>query len=478
MRFVLPSPLAAALILLTFSTPPKIEAVDRDRDRVVDRVVDFPGSPGREPSPSTLVPLRGAAARSRFEGGGGQNAAQVLYSLGGGLEVSSRPSLDGVPIETVIVTTEEFSTAFQRLVDWKVRTGIPSTIRTVEWIEETYPEGVDPQERIRLFLRDAYTYWGTRSVIIGGGPDAVPIREARDYSWNAAAGGVSIPTDYYYACLDGNWNANGNDRYGEPRITNPLVTSDHADLIPELEVGRIPCDDIAQAERYLDDYLRYLSDPVVDYLDHVGVLGEVLFESDWEYGDCDECANCPSNEACVNRDGAEDCFALMDALRASDGGDFLRFTELYERDYWWIERGHPEALPLRLGTTLDLISDGVHVLFHSGRGDETYWNLGPDQLFPHHLDERTTETPVRRPPGLVYSLNAAFSSNVEGRSLMESFLYDREIGRPNPETPTVLKAVEVAHVACRASPRSATIDRVVSVSRGRLVDPRVCRLLP
>ena len=54
-----------------------------------------------------------------------------------------KPSLDGSPVEMVIITNDALSAEYQRLADWRTRTGRYTVIRTVDWIRTNYPGGVD-----------------------------------------------------------------------------------------------------------------------------------------------------------------------------------------------------------------------------------------------------------------------------------------------------------------------------------------------
>jgi len=51
---------------------------------------------------------------------------------------------------------------------------------------------------------------------------------------------VSIATDYYYACLDGNWNADGDNIWARRSFRDTATKPTAVDLRPELRVGRVP----------------------------------------------------------------------------------------------------------------------------------------------------------------------------------------------------------------------------------------------
>ncbi|MGD8396034.1 MAG: C25 family cysteine peptidase, partial [Candidatus Eiseniibacteriota bacterium] len=106
----------------------------------------------------------------------GANDGATDGGIDGGFHPTFRPSLDGSPVEHVIITTEALADAFERLAAWKTAKGVLSVVRTVEWIESTYPDGIDRAERIRFFIRDAYQNWGTLFVVLGGDTDQIPTR--------------------------------------------------------------------------------------------------------------------------------------------------------------------------------------------------------------------------------------------------------------------------------------------------------------
>jgi hypothetical protein len=119
-------------------------------------------------------------------------------------------ALEGSSVEYVIITdTTEIAgrsvgdmvTEFQRLADWKTARGVPAVVRTVTWINATYA-GADLAEKIRNFLVEAYTLWGTDWVLLGGDVSVVPTRRT-----NRASFGPGDPAaDAYFGCLDGTWD--------------------------------------------------------------------------------------------------------------------------------------------------------------------------------------------------------------------------------------------------------------------------------
>ncbi|MHB2150365.1 C25 family cysteine peptidase [Calditrichota bacterium LG25] len=125
----------------------------------------------------------------------------------------------------VIITTDSLASAFEPLAEWKTQRGVPAVIRTISWIRENFPDGLDDAERMRSFIRWTYAKRGTRYVLLGGDTEIVPTRFIH-------TGNFTFPTDYYFADLDGTWNGDQDDTFGEAK--------DAVEGYPEVYVARIP----------------------------------------------------------------------------------------------------------------------------------------------------------------------------------------------------------------------------------------------
>ena len=169
------------------------------------------------------------------------------------------PNFNGQAVEYVIITNETLAEGFQEIADWKTRKGVPAVVRTVEWIYGYYP-GVDQAEKVRNFIIDAYQNWGTQYFMLGGDSDVVPIRGAwiSPFVSVIESTGAFVPADMYFACLDGNWNADGDATFGEAdwdrendgtfEYTQSSTTNlDDVDRRPDVVIGRVPVED------YTDD---------------------------------------------------------------------------------------------------------------------------------------------------------------------------------------------------------------------------------
>lgn len=271
----------------------------------------------------------------------------LLSPQGASFSPTVRPSLDGSPVEMVIITTADQVAEYQRLADFKTRTGLCTVVRTVEWIQANYPHGVDPQETIRNFIRDAVSRWGTAWILLGGDTDQIPVRFAFSKIFPRL-----IPTDLYYAALDGNWNANGDDRFGEGgTLTDP---GDEADLYPDVWVGRLPSKTAAEAQVLVDKTLTYQRNPPLGYQNDMLFLGEVLFPDDWVPGDP------------LSLDGAGFCQVLVDTLLPQH-----RAARLYENHTAW-----PGSIAEEKSTVLDSLNAGFNLVVQVGHGYVTTMSVG------------------------------------------------------------------------------------------------------
>jgi hypothetical protein len=177
-------------------------------------------------------------------------------------------AIAGEIVHSVIVTSPELAPSFQPLVDLKARCGMRARIVDTAWIEANYA-GVDLQEKIRNFIRFAYENWRTTYVLLGGDDEVIPHRGF--YVKVGMTVDTNIPSDLYYSCLDGTWNGDGDQYYGEPG---------EEDLLSEVIVGRLPVDSPAEAANSIRKISSYTLAPVPSQCTSVGLFGELLWSID------------------------------------------------------------------------------------------------------------------------------------------------------------------------------------------------------
>ncbi|MFH1012994.1 MAG: C25 family cysteine peptidase, partial [Thermoplasmatota archaeon] len=101
----------------------------------------------------------------------------------------------------VIITQESWVSAFQLLADWKTQKGVPATIVTTNWIYNSGGYSGTDIQKIRAFVQDAYTNWGTIYVLLGGDINVVPCHYRTFYVVDPDP----VPNDAYYADFDSDW---------------------------------------------------------------------------------------------------------------------------------------------------------------------------------------------------------------------------------------------------------------------------------
>jgi len=178
----------------------------------------------------------------------------------------------------VIVTSAALKEAFQPVAEFQSSRGLRARIMTVEEILESYPDGRDVPESIRLFIIDAYENWGTDYVLLGGDVEEVP---KRDLYWSFELDTYFeeewIPGDCYFEGLDGTWNTDNDGFWGEPG---------EEDLVGEIAVGRIPANTPTEIGNWRHKNEMYTEQPVVSQVKKALFLGELLSEPSGRiYGD-------------------------------------------------------------------------------------------------------------------------------------------------------------------------------------------------
>jgi hypothetical protein len=179
----------------------------------------------------------------------GLNAdAQDVAGMVDNPEITGTYGDGGTPLATeeyIIVTSSTLKSTFQTLATHKANFVNGATVYDTTWIYANY-SGNDNQDKIRNFIIDKYTNNGTKYVLLGGDTGVVPYRGFYIYS-----GGYSdsdMAADMYFGHLDGNWNNDGDSRFGEPG---------EEDWYAEVAVGRAPVDNTTQAQAFVDKVIAY-----------------------------------------------------------------------------------------------------------------------------------------------------------------------------------------------------------------------------
>ena len=232
--------------------------------------------------------------------------------------------------EYLVITDDEYVPMFKELTDWKTRKGIPAQIRTVSWITANYA-GWDDAEKLRNYLKEAYTDSGLVWVLLGGDTDKVPYRNA----FISAEGETdNAPCDLYFSDLDGTWDANGNHIYGE--------LADAIDMYPDVFVGRAPVNTTDEAQTFVNKVLTYERNPPLE--DYPLRMLFMAYDADL-YTHCEVCKN------------------IIDNLYVPPRFDPI--TKLYESNGGW-----------GVGNAINALNDGYNIVNHSDHSDWNWMGVG------------------------------------------------------------------------------------------------------
>ena len=175
--------------------------------------------------------------------------------------------------DMLVITSEDWLPRFGEYLNLYNDKGIRTRIVALEEIYAT-TDGRDEQEQIRNYIIQEYEENGIQMVSLGGDVSIVPYRSL--YCWAQEGYEDQLPSDMYYACLDGTLNDDGDDRWGE-------VGED--DLLPEIGIGRLPFNNEAQFETIMHKTFSYLQTPVLGEFTSPIFGAEHL--GDGYYGDVD-----------------------------------------------------------------------------------------------------------------------------------------------------------------------------------------------
>ncbi|HEX37457.1 MAG TPA: T9SS type A sorting domain-containing protein [Candidatus Cloacimonetes bacterium] len=171
--------------------------------------------------------------------------------------------------EYLIITSSNLTEEFNELAEWKTQKGLNTLVLSTSYIYDNY-DGEDNAAKIRNCIKDYYLNHGTLWVLLGGDTNQVAYREA--FAFDCEYGQYwhnFIPCDLYFSDLDGTWNDNDNDVYGE--------LEDNIDMYPDVFVGRASVENETEAAAFVSKILTYEKNPPLDYQDDMLFLASVLW---------------------------------------------------------------------------------------------------------------------------------------------------------------------------------------------------------
>ncbi|MEI7897291.1 MAG: C25 family cysteine peptidase [bacterium] len=174
----------------------------------------------------------------------------------------------------LIITASQFQAGFQDLVNYYNAKGQTTQVTTIETVGAM--SGQDLPEKIRNFITGEYQNSGIEQVILGGDVEFIPYRGL--YCYVISGSGYedyNIPADIYYSALDGNWNTNGDLKWGEPG---------EDDLLPEISVGRMSFSNTGELANMVHKSVSYQGSPVPGELKKPYLVSEFLYDPPLTWG--------------------------------------------------------------------------------------------------------------------------------------------------------------------------------------------------
>lgn len=170
-------------------------------------------------------------------------------------------------IEMLIISPDNsnFINKLIPLAEWKNNKGVRTEILS----NYSAYEGRDDAEKIRNMIKEYYVKHNIRWVLLAGDTDIIPIRYVYNPDVVVVAGESEYsnwddedkPTDFYYASLEGTWDEDGDDIYGESPVYNDNEI-DEIDWTPEVYVGRFPASNALELQIMVNKTINYEKNPL------------------------------------------------------------------------------------------------------------------------------------------------------------------------------------------------------------------------
>ena len=177
--------------------------------------------------------------------------------------------------DLLVVTKEQYVSAFSEYVKFYQALGLRTHVVELEKILNEM-EGRDDAEKLRNYIIQEYENNGIMMVNLAGDVPIIPYRGF--YCFADSGGGYedyNIPADLYYCALDGTWDDNNNNVWGE-------IGED--DLLPEIGLGRMCFSNQDELDNMLHKAMTYQTEPVLGDFRKVIMAGEHLYDNPYTNG--------------------------------------------------------------------------------------------------------------------------------------------------------------------------------------------------
>jgi len=248
--------------------------------------------------------------------------------------------------DLLILTTDGLKDGFELLKNAHDYEGITTVIKTLSDVGGSTPED------IREYIGDAYTDLGIDYVLIGGDDGVVPAKTLWVFGLDEETTPYDtfMPSDIYYSCLDGPYNFDGDNKWGEP--TDGEGGGD-VDLMAEVYVGRACVDNMNDVNNFVSKTVTYINqDPELEYLSNACFAGEHMGDygiATWAGNYLDQMIDVCSDDGYTTQ-GVPSADYNIDKLYDRDWpGNYWSYTEIMNR-----------------------IDNGVHFINHLGHASYDY----------------------------------------------------------------------------------------------------------
>ena len=171
--------------------------------------------------------------------------------------------------DLLVVTKQQYVASFDEYVAFYQARGLRTRVVDLETVLSTI-SGRDNAEKLRNFIIQEYEENGIMMVNLGGDVPDIPYRGFTCHVTSSSPyDDDNIPADLYFAALDGTWDEDNNNLWGE-------IGED--DLLPEIGIGRMCFSDQTELNNMLHKVMTYQSEPVLGEFHKVIMAGEHLYD--------------------------------------------------------------------------------------------------------------------------------------------------------------------------------------------------------
>lgn len=239
------------------------------------------------------------------------------------------PSPGDDKCDGVVIADDRFIDHLQPLRN-EINFGLILEIVPISRITSSYPGSSDRAEKLRRYIKDAYTHWGISGVFLVGDAEHIPVRFRYGLTPNSPIF-IDIPSDMYYTAMDGDWNSNRDAYFGN---------SEEDDFVPEIIIGRFPAENTEEIDAYLAKIRYHRWEIDFDYTTRWMFMGASIQGTDFS--------------------GPKECDSIISAGPIPDDVDIYKLYAFSDTT-----GGDDELTELN---TLRALEDGKYIVFHLDHG--------------------------------------------------------------------------------------------------------------